>query len=281
MPVYEASFGYYIASLGNERRVLPILALFCLRIAYYGMRRSEIERIPMAERTFDTFIFDLDGTLLDTLPDLTLLANWILREEGFPERTQEEILSFVGNGVRRLMYQALPADAPEEAADEAMKLWDDHFQEYYKHTHPYSGIVEMLQELRFRGCRIGVVSNKLQAGVDQIISICLPGMIDVMFGESDFVQRKPDPSGINLAMKWLESTPERTVYIGDSPGDIRAARNAGVFSVGVSWGYHEEGDFAAEDADPDMLIHSPEELLSLTADTKHDDTHGMSNSTEK
>lgn len=223
----------------------------------------------LTNRTFDTFLFDLDGTLLNTLPDLALLTNSVLKDEGYPPRTEAEILSFVGNGVRRLMYQALPADASEEETDRAMQLWDDRFHEYYHHTHPYPGVVETLQELHKRGCNVGAVSNKLQAGVDLILDICLPGLVPVRFGEGGkdaqgrVMPRKPDPTGIYMAMDELHATPEKTVYIGDSPGDIRAARNAGVFAIGVSWGYHEPQDFTAEHAEPDMMIDSPEELLAL------------------
>lgn len=214
---------------------------------------------------FKTFIFDLDGTLLDTLPDLYLLANRILRDVGYPERTEQEILSFVGNGVRRLMYQALPDDAPEEVVDEAMRIWNAHFQEYYEHTFPYNGVVEMLEQLRVRGAKIGVVSNKLQAGVDQIISVRLPGLVDCMFGESPSVPRKPDPAGIEMAMAVLGANPETTVYVGDSPGDIAAAHNAGIYAVAVAWGYHEKADFTAEGvvAHPDLVIEEPAQLLTL------------------
>lgn len=224
----------------------------------------------MQKGVYNTFIFDLDGTLLDTLPDLYLLANWILRETGYPERSQAEILSFVGNGVRRLMYQAMPQDAPAADVDKAMQLWEGHFQEYYKNTHPYPGIDNTLHQLRMRGCRIGVVSNKLQAGVDQIVSICLPGRVDVMFGESELVPRKPDPAGIHTAMRWLGADPDKTVYIGDSPGDIKAARNAEVAAVGVAWGYHKPEDFAEENAQPDVIIYTPEELLQYAIDDAAD-----------
>lgn len=214
-------------------------------------------------RKFDTFIFDLDGTLLDTVPDLVLLTNSILSDLGFPERTPEEILSFVGSGVRRLIYLALPNNTPEDVQEHAMDMWNERFHEYYHHTEPFPGIEKMLDDLRARNCGIGVVSNKLQAGVDQIMSICLPGRADVMYGESELIPRKPDPTGIELAMRMLNATPADTVYVGDSPGDIRAARNAGVFAVAVGWGYHAREDFAAEDAEPDLFVHSPEELLDL------------------
>lgn len=220
-------------------------------------------------RKFDTFLFDLDGTLLNTLPDLVLLTNSILEDEGYAPRTEAEILSFVGNGVRRLMYQALPPNVSEAATEHAMELWNERFHDYYHNTHPYPNVIETILQLRERSCKVGAVSNKLQAGVDAILDICMPGLLDVRFGEGGvdskerIMPRKPDPLGIFMAMDELHSSPEYTVYIGDSPGDIRAAYNAGVFPVAVSWGYHEVEDFYKESAKPAMIIDSPTELLEL------------------
>ncbi len=213
----------------------------------------------------DTFIFDLDGTLLDTIPDLMALTNMILKELGCPQRTQEEILSFVGSGVRRLIYLALPADASEQTREEAMTIWNQHFHEYYHQTKPFPGVIPLLDELKGRGIGLGVVSNKLQAGVDQIMSICLPGYVTVMYGESPLIPRKPDPTGIQQAMRMLKTAPANTVYVGDSPGDIKAARNAGVFAVAVLWGYHAKEDFVNEGVEPDLYVEHPEELLKLIA----------------
>lgn len=213
------------------------------------------------DRKFDTFIFDLDGTLLDTVPDLTLLTNRILREVGYPEHTQEEILSYVGSGVRRLMYLALPKDVPESVREEAMSLWNKHFMDYYHHTEPYPEVVSMLTQLRERKCALGVVSNKLQPGVDAIMNKRLPGMVDVMFGESELIPRKPDPKGIEVAMKFLKTAPADTIYIGDSPGDVKAGKNAGTATAVVLWGYHKKQDFIDADAVPDVFVSEPLELL--------------------
>lgn len=218
---------------------------------------------PMEQRKFDTFIFDLDGTLLDTVPDLTLLTNRILRDVGAPEHTQEEILSYVGAGVRRLIYLALPANASEETREEAMALWNEHFMEYYEHTVPFPGVVELLAQLRERGIGLGVVSNKLQPGVDVIMNRLLPGMVDVMFGESGLIPRKPDPKGIQTAMKFLKTAAPDTIYIGDSPGDVKAGRNAGTATAAVLWGYHKKEDFKAEDAEPDFYVENPLDLLAF------------------
>lgn len=216
--------------------------------------------------TFRNFIFDLDGTILDTLPDLVLLTNNILSELGCPERSEAEILSFVGNGVRRLMYQALPDDASEEICDRAMELWNERFYNYYEHTFPYPGITEMLDALKEKGCPLGVVSNKLQSGVDLIIYKCLPDYFAVMLGESPICPRKPDPTGLQLAMQVMGAAPVDTAYVGDSPSDMVAAHNAGLLGVAVLWGYHKKEDFSTEGAGkPDLFIEKPEDLLELVA----------------
>lgn len=214
-------------------------------------------------RTFNTFIFDLDGTLLDTVPDLTLLTNSILRDLGVPEHTQEEILSYVGSGVRRLIYLALPGNTPQEIQDQAMKLWNERFHNYYENSNPFPGIVETLGELESNNCKIGIVSNKLQAGVDLIMNIMLPDYTEVMIGEREGVPRKPDPTGIKLAISQLDSTSKDSIYIGDSPGDVKAGKNADCATAAVLWGYHKKQDFFDENAVPDYFLEKPEDLLKF------------------
>lgn len=218
----------------------------------------------METRKFRNFIFDLDGTLLDTVPDLVLLTNHILREVGCPEHTQEEIVSYVGAGVRRLIYLALPDDASDELLDKAVGLWNEMFYDYYENTFPYEGIPHVLDALKEDGCGVGLVSNKLQSGVDLIITKRLPGYFDVMLGESPIAPRKPDPTGIKLAMQVMGADKDDTVYIGDSPSDVEAAHNAGLYAVAVLWGYHKLEDFPDEGPrKPDMILSDPQELLKL------------------
>ena len=169
---------------------------------------------------FDTFVFDLDGTLLDTLPDLVVLTNAALNEQGFPSRTADEIHSFVGNGARALMYQAVPADASPEQAEAAMRRW----MELYpvignKLTKPYPHMEETLAALAQRGIGLGVLSNKFDQGVHDVIDAYLPGLFPVQYGECDEIPRKPDPTGLLRCIDELGSAPARTAYVGDSPGD--------------------------------------------------------------
>lgn len=213
---------------------------------------------------FDTFVFDLDGTLLNTLPDLVVLTNGVLSELGYPGRTTEEILSFVGNGVKALMVQAVPEDTPDEEVEHALAIWKKHYLEYDNLlTHPYDGIVGTLEALHQRGCKVGVMSNKFEAGVHQILDLCLSGLVDVAHGESSTIPRKPDPTGILQTIRELGSTPENTVYVGDSPGDINAGRAAGAFTVAVAWGYFPKATLEALDPAPDLVVDTPAELLTL------------------
>ena len=211
---------------------------------------------------FDTFVFDLDGTLLDTLPDPVVLTNAVLRECGFPERTSAEVLSYVGNGVKALMYQAVPQDADEEAVEAAMGRWKELYPQYgYRLTKAYEGIPETVAELKRRGARLGVLSNKFDAGVQEVVGAYLPGLFAVAHGESADIPRKPDPTGLLRTIEELGSAPERTVYVGDSTGDVAVARNAGTYAVGVTWGYHGAERLRAAAAD--LVIDDPRALLDL------------------
>ena len=209
---------------------------------------------------YNTFVFDLDGTLLDTLPDLVELTNEALREQGFPSRTRDEIHSFVGAGAEALIRLAVPATATSEQADATIRRW----KELYpiignKLTRAYPHMVETLQELKGRGVRLGVLSNKFDAGVHDVINLYLPDIFDVMHGESEEIPRKPDPTGLLRTIAELDSTPAQTVYVGDSGTDVAVSRNAGVFSLGAAWGYH--GAAGLRKAGADAVIEDPRELL--------------------
>ena len=213
-----------------------------------------------APRTFDAFVFDCDGTILDTLPDLVVITNAALRECGYPEHTVEEIKTYVGNGVKALMYQAVPADTPPDAADAALACWKRlHPELEGRLTKPYPGIPETLAELRARGAKTAVLSNKFDEGVQQVIGEFLPGLFDVAHGECERIPRKPDPTGLLLTLSELGVAPDRAAYVGDSPGDIAVARNAGTFAIAVSWGYHSREEMEA--AHPDVIVDTAEDFL--------------------
>lgn len=224
------------------------------------------EKTRAAAPAFDTFVFDLDGTLLDTLDDLVVLTNDVLAEFGLPPHTREEINSYVGNGAAALIYQAVPEGTPQEVADACLARWKEAYDTYPNDlTKPYPGVEAMLAELRERGCKLGILSNKFDRGVTFIVNKCLPGAVDAAHGEGGVrnFPRKPAPEGLLATIEELGGEPASTVYVGDSPGDIHAARNAGCHAVGVTWGYHDPADFAAEGWEPDLLASDPKQIVAL------------------
>ncbi|WP_239938669.1 HAD family hydrolase [Rubneribacter badeniensis] len=208
----------------------------------------------------DTFIFDLDGTLLDTLPDLVELTNATLRECGWPERTPQEVLSFVGNGVKALMYQAVPEGANSEDVESALRRWKALYPAYgYRLTKAYDGIPETIAELKRRGAKLAVLSNKFDGAVHEVVDAYLPDLFAIAHGECADIPRKPNPAGLLRTIRELGSSPSRTAYVGDSTGDVTVSRNAGVFSIAVAWGYHTEGRLL--EAAPDAIVQVPSRIL--------------------
>lgn len=212
-------------------------------------------------RRYQAILFDLDGTLLDTLEDLADSVNAILKKYGFPLRDREEIRRFLGNGSERLMKEALPKDISE--TDFAKYL--EEYQAYYKahmeeKTAPYDGILPLLGELRKRGIKIGVVSNKFDLAVKGLCEKYFPGTIDAAAGEreADGIRRKPAPDMVLIAAEWLGVYVQDCLYVGDSEVDILTAQNAGMDCVSVTWGFRDEGFLRKAGAA--HLVHTTEEL---------------------
>jgi phosphoglycolate phosphatase len=209
---------------------------------------------------YKVYIFDLDGTLLDTLHDLASSCNYALKACGMPLRTVDEVRQFVGNGVRVLMQRAVPNGEENPRYGEAL----DCFKEYYlihgqEQTAPYQGIISMLHRLKHDGKTIAVVSNKFDAATKQLCEHYFPGLIDVAIGESEGVRRKPAPDTVFEVMKRLGITPQDCVYVGDSDTDILTAKNAGLPCISVTWGFRDRQFLLDHGAT--SLITSPEELI--------------------
>ena len=209
---------------------------------------------------YEAIIFDLDGTLTDTLEDLKNSVNFALNRFGFPERTVGEVRSFVGNGVRRLIYLSVPENTAEEIAEECL----DVFKEYYKDhslikTKPYDGIVPMLRELKKMGIKTAVVTNKMHEAAENIVRIFFDGLIDVTVGQIDGVAQKPQPDGINFVLQKLGVSKDKAVYVGDSEVDCITAKNAEIPCVGVTWGFRDKSVLRENGAD--FIIDKPEEIL--------------------
>ena len=209
---------------------------------------------------YKAIIFDLDGTLLDTLTDLAEGTNYALRVNGFPERTIDEIRRFVGNGARKLVERAVP-DGQVEAALEQVR---QDFNVYYKvhckdHTGPYPGIMEMLQSLIKAGYTLGVVSNKPDFAVQELIPDYFPGIFASVSGERQGVAKKPAPDLIWEAMKNLGAGSSDAIYVGDSEVDLEAAANAGIPCISVAWGF--KGRKFLEEQQAEMIIETPADIF--------------------
>ncbi len=183
-------------------------------------------------------IFDLDGTLLNTLDDLADAANAALAEYGFPPHTAEEVRAFIGNGVSRLIHRAVPAGTDEAVADAVLARFKAVYTAHVNDkTVPYPGIAPLLCELKDRGVRCAVNSNKVDNAVRLLCDAHFDGLLDAVLGERDDIPRKPAPDGARRIMAQLNVPPERTLYVGDGDADIRTAQNAGIDCAWVSWGY--------------------------------------------
>ncbi len=197
-------------------------------------------------KQYSTYIFDLDGTLLNTLGDLCASCNYALKTMGFPERTLDEVRRFVGNGVAKLMERAVPADTSAQLTAEALGVFRQHYLEHgLDTTCPYDGIKEMLVELKRRGKRIAVVSNKFNDATRQLCAHFFSDTVEVAIGETSTIRKKPAPDTVIEAMRQLGVTAEDAVYIGDSDVDVMTARNSGMPCISVLWGFRDK-DFLIE-----------------------------------
>ncbi len=205
-----------------------------------------------------TVIFDLDGTLLNTLEDLKDSTNYALVQFGFPQRSLEEVRYFVGNGVQKLIERAVPAICDKETCKKCLAVFKEHYsQNMYNHTAPYMGILDVLKKLRQNEIKIGVVSNKFDFAVKELCKKYFTDLVDVAIGQADVVPKKPAPDGVFKAMKELRAEKSLTVYIGDSEVDVQTAKNSELPCVGVTWGFRDEKDLDGAN----VIVNSPEELI--------------------
>ena len=216
-----------------------------------------------------TYIFDLDGTLLDTVGDLAASVNYALGTHGMPEHSLDDVRRFVGNGVRLLMERAVPEGAANPQFDAAFATFRQHYMAHsLDTTRPYDGIPETLAELRRRGCRLAVVSNKFMAATQELCRHFFHDTIEVAIGEheAEGIRKKPAPDTVNEALRQLAVTGgDRVgldaVYVGDSDVDILTARNSGLPCISVLWGFRDRDFLLSHGAT--TFISSPSELLDL------------------
>ena len=208
-----------------------------------------------------TVIFDLDGTLLNTLDDLADSTNYALSRFGYPTRTIEEVRQFVGNGVAKLIERAIPEGKNNPNFEKCLAIFKENYaQNMYNKTAPYNGIIEMLSNLKSKGIKIAVVSNKFDLAVKELCKKYFEGFIDFAAGENEVqgIKKKPAPDTVISVLNEFNFAPEDAVYVGDSDVDIMTARNVGMPCISVLWGFRDREFLIGHGAQ--SLIGRPEEI---------------------
>ena len=207
-------------------------------------------------------IWDLDGTLLNTLDDLAASVNAALAMNGMPLRSTEEVRAFVGNGIRNLMIRAVPGGEVNPAFDKALEDFIRHYGAHSRdRTRPYDGILEMLDKLSAAGVKHAIVSNKIDFAVKALSRAYFGERMCAAIGDDPSRARKPAPDSVLAAMREMGVTAQETVYVGDSDVDVLTARNAGVPCVAVLWGFRDEACLRAAGAE--RLARTPDELREI------------------
>lgn len=207
-------------------------------------------------------VFDLDGTILDTLEDLTNSVNYALKNKSLPERSLDEIRSFVGNGIRLLIQRAVPANTSQMVVD---AVFDDFKEHYAIHsvdkTLPYDGIIPLLEKLKKAGIKIAVVSNKADFAVQGLVKKYFGNLFDFAVGERSGIEKKPAPDSVFEAMSVLDCQKDDTVYIGDSEVDIMTAKNADLDCICVDWGFRSTAQLISAGAK--IIVSEPKKIADL------------------
>ena len=212
---------------------------------------------------FTTVVFDLDGTLLDTLDDLTDAVNAMLATLSLPLRTREEVCAFVGNGIANLTLRALGKEN-QDKFDEAFALFKAYYKEHCQDkTAPYEGVLEMLRLLKGLGVQTAVLSNKADFATKMLVEKYFAGYIQEAMGENEAagIRKKPAPDALFRLMEKLGASKEKTVYVGDSDVDILTAKNAGLACISCTWGFRSEAFLKEHGAN--MIVNSPLEILAF------------------
>lgn len=211
---------------------------------------------------YKAVIFDMDGTILNTLEDLKNATNYSLRQFGMPERSLEEVRMFVGNGIRKLVERAVPAGTSEEKIAQVF----DVFLEYYEihsadNTSPYPGILELVEKLKKSGIKTAVSTNKADVPAQELGREYFKGIFDLIVGQQDGLKVKPAPDSVNKILSILDIQKKDAIYIGDSDVDVQTAKNSGLDFIGVSWGFR--GREFLEKNGAKNIVDNANEILDL------------------
>ncbi|MDD3185713.1 MAG: HAD family hydrolase [Anaerostipes sp.] len=211
---------------------------------------------------YKAIIFDMDGTILNTLDDLKDSLNVVLKKNQYPLRSIEEVRSFVGNGIQKLIERAVPEGISQDALNRVCMEFKAYYQEHCAiKTKPYDGIVELLKELREKGYLTAVVSNKADDAVQDLCKEYFPGLFHCALGEKEEIRKKPAPDSVFATLKELKVEAKDAIYIGDSEVDFQTSQNAKLDHIIVRWGFRDE-DFLREQG-ATVFVSQPEEILKL------------------
>lgn len=208
---------------------------------------------------YTTVVFDLDGTLLNTLDDLAGSVNFALRENGLPQRTIDEVRRFIGNGVRVLIKRSVPAGTSNEKYEATFKTFEDHYRENSRNlTAPYEGIMELLKDLKSMGYKLAIVSNKIDFAVKDLRDEFFNEVIEVAVGDSPDTNNKPEPDMVFKALEMLDESVDNAVYVGDTDVDLETAKNSCMDCISVSWGFRSRDELEGYDAK--MIADKPGDI---------------------
>lgn len=211
---------------------------------------------------YQLIVFDLDGTILDTLEDLMISLNVALQKNALPKRSLEEVRRFVGNGIGMLIRRAVPSNADEDTIRQVHTDFTAHYKVHSAdHTRPYEGIPTLMRQLHEADRQIAVVSNKADYAVQDLCRHYFPDLIHIAVGEKEGVRRKPEPDSVNEVIRLSGIPKESVVYIGDSEVDIQTAKNAGIDAIIVEWGFRDREYLIEQGAS--TLVKTPAELGTL------------------
>lgn len=210
----------------------------------------------------NTVIFDLDGTLINSLGDLHACFNYAITQFGYPARTLDEIKSFVGNGITKAIERALPCKVSSEELNKIVSLFKNYYKEHMTElSFPYDGIISMLAELKEKDYKLAIVSNKFDDAVKGLCKQYFDNYIKVAIGEGCGIEKKPNPIGVYKAIKELDSNIENAVYVGDSDVDIQTAKNAGIPCISILWGFRDK-DFLIKNG-AELFANSPNDIIKI------------------
>lgn len=211
---------------------------------------------------YDAYIFDMDGTILNTIEDLTDSTNYAMEKMGYPIHTIEEVKWFVGNGIMNLIKRAVPKGTSEEDIKKTFEIFIDYYKVHCNDkTGPYEGIIELLTELKKASKKLAVVSNKADLPVKKLADEIFPGLFDIAVGEREGVNKKPEKDMVDIAINYLKCDRKKAVYIGDTDVDFLTAKNSGLDCILVSWGFRGR-DFITQ-YDADYFVDEPKEILEI------------------